>query len=350
MRRSTIREVALRAGVSHQTVSRVINNSPDVAEATRELVMRVIAELDYHPNAQAVGLSRNRSDIVGVVVDTVTEPFFSHILDGVLRGLRSRGRLMLLATVDNASQLDAIDALQRSRRIDGLVIVLPLATSLDRVRMVSSRVPTVHVDLQYDLDDVSGVSVNNFQGAYIAVQHLIDLGHRRIGIITGRRDIPVGQVRLDGYLAALRDYGIPFDEALVARGDFSHQSGRAGAEELFGLETPPTAIFACDDQMAFGAIHALRQRGVRVPEDCSVIGFDDTFDAARFSPPLTTVHQPLREMGELAAEFVCRLIDGQALEQPRVTLDTHLVIRESTAPARFFRAPAEFFGAPPRVG
>jgi LacI family transcriptional regulator len=331
MRRSTIREVALRAGVSHQTVSRVINNSPDVAEATRDLVLRAIAELDYHPNAQAVGLSRNRSDIVGVVVDTVTEPFFTQILDGVLRALRSRGRLLLLATVDNASQLDAIDTLQRSRRIDGLVIVLPLVTSLDQARILFSQVPTVHVDLQYDLD-VNGISINNFQGAYAAAEYLIGLGHRRIGIITGRRDIPVGQVRLDGYCAALRDYGLRFDEDLVAHGDFSYASGRVAAEQLLTLESPPTAIFACDDQMAFGAIHALRQHGLEVPRDCSVIGFDDTYDAARFSPPLTTIRQPLREMGELAGEYICRLIDGSPLNSPRVALDTELVVRESTAP------------------
>jgi DNA-binding LacI/PurR family transcriptional regulator len=332
MRRSTIREVALRAGVSHQTVSRVINHSPDVAEPTRELVLRAIAELDYHPNAQAVGLSRNRSDIVGVIVDTVTEPFFTQILDGVLRGLRTRGRLLLLATVDNASQLDAIDTLQRSRRIDGMVIVLPLATSFDRVRRMFGRVPTVHVDLQYDMD-VHGISVNNFQGAYIATEYLIKLGHRRIGIITGRQDIPVGQVRLDGYCAALNDYGVPFDPALVATGDFSCASGRVGMEQLLKLDSPPTGLFACDDQMAFGAIQTLRSHGLDVPRDCSVIGFDDTFDAARYSPPLTTIRQQLREMGELAAESVCRLIDGETLDPARITLDTELVVRESTRPA-----------------
>lgn len=333
MRRSTIREVALRAGVSHQTVSRVINNSPDVAEATRELVLRAIAELDYHPNAQAVGLSRNRSDIIGVVVDALTEPFFSHIVDGVLRSLRSRDRLMLLASVDNTNQLDAIDALQRSRRIDGMVVVLPLASSLDWVGHALNHVPTLHVDLQYDVA-VNGISVDNFQGAYSATEHLIGLGHRRIGLLTGRMDIPVGAVRLDGYRAALAAYGIPCDEALVAPGDFSYQSGRRGAELLLGLDDPPTAIFACDDQMAFGALNVLRERGIAVPGDVSVIGFDDTVDAARFSPPLTTVRQPLRAMGELAADLVCRLIDGTVTGPIRITLPTELVVRESTGPVR----------------
>jgi LacI family transcriptional regulator len=152
MWRSTIREVALRAGVSYQTVSRVINNSPDVAEATREHVLRVIAELDYHPNAQAVSLSRNRTDIVGIIVDTVTFTFFAQTIDGVAQALRRRGRFMLLATVEDATQFDVIDTLQRSRRIDGLIIVLPLANSLSLSRLTPSRVPIVHVDLQYDMD------------------------------------------------------------------------------------------------------------------------------------------------------------------------------------------------------
>jgi LacI family transcriptional regulator len=330
MRRSTIREVALHAGVSHQTVSRVINNSPDVSEATRALVMRAISELDYHPNAQAVGLSRNRAGIVGVVVDSITAPFFSAILDGALRALRSRGLLLLLATVDDASQIDAIETLQRSRQIDGLVIVLPLASSLNRARFAVSRVPTVHVDLQYDID-VHGISVDNFQGAWIATEHLLQLGHRRIGFISGRHDIPVGQMRLDGYWAALGAYDVPPDDALVVPGDFSFTSGVHGMERLLALDEPPTAVFACDDQMAFGAVHTLRRSGLDVPRDCSVVGFDDTFDAAQFYPPLTTVRQPLREMGELAVEQVCRLIDGKPLDQPRVTLATTLVARESTA-------------------
>jgi len=330
MRRSTIREVALRAGVSYQTVSRVINNSPDVAEATREHVRRVIAELDYHPNAQAVSLSRNRTDIVGVIVDTITESFFTHIVDGATRALRCRGRFTLLATVDDATQFDVVDTLQRSRRIDGLIIVLPLASSLGLGRLAPSRVPTVHVDLQYDMD-VYGISVDNYQGAYAATEHLITLGHRRIGVIAGRRDIPVGQLRLDGYQAALRDHGLPFDPALIAPGDFTFESGLAGAEQLLLLADPPTAIFACDDPMAIGALHVAARRGLRVPEDLSVIGFDDTPEAARCWPPLTTMRQPLGRMGELAADLVCRLIDGETPEQSRYVLASELVVRASTS-------------------
>jgi len=329
MRRSTIREVALRAGVSYQTVSRVINNSPDVAEATREHVLRVIAELDYHPNAQAVSLSRNRTDIVGIIVDTVTSTFFAQTIDGVAKALRRRGRFMLLATVEDATQFDVIDTLQRSRRIDGLIIVLPLANSLSLSRLTPSRVPIVHVDLQYDMD-VYGITVDNYHGAYLATEHLISLGHRRIGIITGRSDIPVGQLRLDGYTAALRDYGIPFDPALAARGDFSFASGIAGAERLLALDPRPTAIFACNDLMAIGTLHVAARNGLRIPADLSVIGFDDTPEAALACPPLTTMRQPLHAMGEMAADLVCRLIDGEQPERMHVTVKTELIVRSST--------------------
>ncbi len=329
MRRSTIREVALRAGVSYQTVSRVINNSPDVAEATREHVLRVIAELDYHPNAQAVSLSRNRTDIVGIIVDTVTSTFFAQTIDGVAKALRRRGRLMLLATVEDATQFDVIDTLQRSRRIDGLVIVLPLANSLSLSRLAPGRVPIVHIDLQYDMD-VYGITVNNYRGAYLATEHLIGLGHRRIGIITGRGDIPVGQLRLDGYRAALRAHGIPFDPALVAPGDFTFASGIVGAERLLALDPRSTAIFACNDLMAIGTLHVATRHGLRIPHDLSIIGFDDTPEAALVCPPLTTMRQPLRAMGEMAADLVCRLIDGETLEQMRYTVETELVVRAST--------------------
>jgi LacI family transcriptional regulator len=329
MRRSTIREVALRAGVSYQTVSRVINNSPDVAEATREHVLRVIAELDYHPNAQAVSLSRNRTDIVGIIVDTVTSTFFAQTIAGVAQALRRRGRFMLLATVEDATQFDVIDTLQRSRRIDGLVIVLPLANSLSLSRLTPGRVPIVHIDLQYDMD-VYGITVNNYRGAYLATEHLIGLGHRRIGIITGRGDIPVGQLRLDGYRAALHDHGIPFNPSLVVSGDFTFASGVAGAERLVALDPRPTAIFACNDLMAIGTLHVVTRNGLRVPVDLSIIGFDDTPEAALACPPLTTMRQPLRTMGEMAADLVCRLIDGEQPEQMRYTVETELVVRSST--------------------
>jgi LacI family transcriptional regulator len=332
MRRTTIREVARRAGVSYQTVSRVINNRPEVSEATRALVQRAIAELDYHPNAQAVGLSRNRTDIVGVITESVESRFFARIVNSIGVELQRQGRFMLLASTDVTTQPAMIDLLQRSRRIDGMIIILPLEASLEQAQQLArSRLPLVLVDLQYEID-ANYIAVNNFQGAYSATEHLIKLGHRRIGIICGRRDLPVGEIRLDGYRAALRYYGLPYDPELVMPGDFTHRAGEAGAAHLLGLAHGPTAIFACDDDMAFGAMRECRRHGLRVPEDISVIGFDDIPEASHSYPPLTTIRQPLQEMGRIAAEYVCRSIDGAEQGRLQLTMATDLIVRHSTAP------------------
>lgn len=334
MRRVTIREVAKRAGVSHQTVSRVINNSPEVAASTREQVQRAIAELNYHPNAQAVSLSRDRSDIVGMIVNNARDAFFAQIIDGACQVLSARGRFMLLASTDHATQPEAIETLLRSRRIDGMIIVLPLEISLEHAaRLAESRLPLVLVDFQYDLD-VDHVAVDNFQGAYSATEHLIKLGHRRIAIICGRRDIPVGEIRLDGYRAALEHYGLPYDPALIMPGDFSVASGAAAMERLLEVDPRPTAVFACDDPMAFGALAVLYRHGLRVPGDISVIGFDDIPEARHCVPPLTTIRQPLREMGEIAGNHICQVIDGFTSDRLRLTVSTELVLRETTAPPR----------------
>lgn len=331
MRRTTIREVARRAGVSHQTVSRVINNSPEVTAETRALVLRAIAELDYHPNANAVGLSRNRSDIVGVISQSVTSSFFAQIVDGIAQALQSHERFMLLDCTEGTTQQHAIDALQHSRRIDGLIIILPLEASLEQARQLArSRLPLVLVDLQYDLD-ANYISVNNFHGAYSATEYLIKLGHRRIGIIGGPARLPVSQMRLDGYQAALRYYGLPYDPALVLPGNFENAGGEAVAARFLALDQPPTAIFACNDTMALGAMGELRRHGLCIPDDVSVIGFDDVPEASHSYPPLTTIRQPLWEMGKLAADYICGVIDSADQTILQLTMATELIVRQSTA-------------------
>jgi len=334
MRRATIREVARRAGVSYQTVSRVINNHPMVAASTRALVREAIAELNYHPNAQAVGLSRNRSDIIGVITHSIASPFFAQIVDGTAQALQSRGRFMLLACAEMTSQLETIDSLQRSRRIDGIIIILPISTSLEAAQqLATSQFPLVLVDLQYDVD-ANYISVDNRYGAYCATEHLIELGHRRIGLISGPLIQPVSHLRIAGYQDALRKHGLPYDPTLVVHGNFAHSGGEAGAVHFLALENPPTAIFACNDQMAFGTVRTLRRHGMRVPEDISVIGFDDIAEASISYPPLTTIRQPLCEMGRLAADYICRVIDGVEKGRLQLTLTPELIVRKSTAPLR----------------
>jgi LacI family transcriptional regulator len=329
MSRITIRDVASRAGVSYQTVSRVINNSPDVSEATRAQVWLAIEHLGYHPNVQAIGLSRNRSDTIGMIAHDAGDAFYSQIVAGASRALTESGRFMILIQTNRLDQPTAIERLIHSRRIDGLILVLPLSLSLERARQLAeSQLPLVLVDLQYDLD-VDHISVDNVAGAYSATEHLIKLGHRRIGIIVGRNDIPVGQMRLDGYQQAHRDYGVPVDPGLITYGDFSPESGKLNAAQLLALEERPTAIFACNDMMAFGAYTILAERGMRVPEDLALVGFDDLPQAALFVPALTTVRQPLHTMGQLAAEHLCRVLDHTAIAPLRMILKPELIVRDS---------------------
>jgi LacI family transcriptional regulator len=315
----------------------VINNSPDVAAETREQVQLAIVELDYHPNAQAISLSRNRSNIVGMIVDRAGDQFFGPIVDGACEALIEQGRFMLVAQTDNLAQPSAIEALLRSRRIDGIILTLPLEASLAQARNLAQRkLPIVLVDLHFDMD-VDFISVDSFHGAFTATEHLIKLGHRRIGIIYNRQDLPVGLVRLEGYKAALLAYGLPFDPALAVQGRWGVLPGELGAAALLSLPERPTAIFACDDQMAVGAMQTLYRAGLRIPDDISLIGFDDIEFAAHTNPPLTTIRQPLREMGYLAGQQVCRLIDDGINAPPlRMTIKPELVMRDSTAPPTGF--------------
>jgi DNA-binding LacI/PurR family transcriptional regulator len=330
MRRTTIREVAVRAGVSHQTVSRVINKSPFVAAATRTQVLRAIAELDYHPNAHAVGLSRDRSDLVGLIVESVTSPFFAQIIAGVEQGLHDHGRHLLLGSTHGAPQIEAITELLHSRRIDGLIVVLPTSASIEQTQqLIRSGVPTVLLDVHDDVQ-ANTIGVDNHSGAYSATEYLIRLGHRRIGLITGRSDVLVSQIRMNGYRCALRQHSIAFDAELVVPGDFSNTAGQRAVAQLLELAVPPTAIFACSDEMALGALGALHQRGINVPEDISVIGYDDIPQASTYHPTLTTIRQPLTEMGQLASHTICRIIDEPGQPAVRAVMGTRLIERGST--------------------
>ena len=330
MSRITIREVARHAGVSYQTVSRVINNSPEVAEDTRAQVQRTIEQLDYHPNAQAVSLSRNRSNIIGMIVDRAGDAFWGPIVDGASKALTERNRFMLLTETDHLEQPSAIAALLRSRRIDGMILALPLADSLEQIHeLAKDRLPLVIIDLQFPID-VDHIAIDNHRGAYLGTEHLIQLGHRRIGLICGPSMLPVSQSRHEGYRAALAEYGVPYDPQLIIPGEFLLRSGAEGTKKLLALADPPTAIFAGDDLMAIGAMQVLAQRGLRVPADISIVGFDDIEYAQYTHPPLTTVRQPLREMGYLAGLHLCQVIDGDT-EPLRTTLVPDLVVRASTA-------------------
>ncbi len=331
--RPSIRDVARMAGVSASTVSRVLNARPDVAPATRERVLQAIEALNYHPNAQAVGLSRSRTGVVGLVVADVITPFSTSVIGSVESSLQAQGYWMLLVTsgTNYERQADLVRELWRSRRIDGLLVLVPMEDSIGLLRMMAQDgFPSVLIDMQYDGTDLNYIAVNNYQGGYLATEHLLQLGYRDIAILSGPNWMPVSRDRLAGYRTAMQNWGVPIRSEWIVPGlGFNEETGEHSMRVLLEVHQRPRAVFAASDLIAFGAMAVLDEAGLRVPEDIAMVGFDDIPAAASFRPPLTTVRQPLDYMGQLAAEHICRLIAGETDELLQITVETELMVRSS---------------------
>ena len=332
-RKTTLTDIAAEAGVSVPTVSKVLNGRPDVAPGTRARVEQL---LDAHEYARGSGRKARRSGLIDLVFGGLDSPWAVEIL----RGVEEWGALREIAVV--VSLVRHGDARPASwttaaagHHTDGVLLVTSRLTSAQVGQLRGAGIPLVVVDpANTPPPDIPSVGATNWAGGFAATEHLLGLGHRRIGAITGPVDFLCSLARLDGYRSALERAGVAFDPALVRYGDFYHEGGFARASELLDLAERPTAIFAGSDQQAFGVYEAARQRGLRIPEDLSVVGFDDLPVARWASPPLTTVRQPLAEMGQAAAQMLGELIEGSALRSNRLELSTELVVRESTAVPR----------------
>jgi len=334
--RATIREIADLAGVSIATVSRVLNDRADVSEETRGLVQRIVHEQRYTSNRTARALSNGHTGLVGVLVPLVNPAYFSSILAGAAEALYERDmRLVLAPTLHQHEREVSLAARLLHGSTDGALLVLPEESAEELDRLAGEGLHFVVVDPRKALDErTPSVAAANTSGADLAMRHLLGLGHRRIAAITG----PVGWVatdeRLRGYRGALAAEGVLPDPALEIAGDWEIEGGIAAATRLLDLPEPPTAIFAFNDNMAIGAIQAARARGLRLPEELSIVGFDDVGPATIVQPSLTTVRQPLAEMGRMAVSMLVRLLEEQRIETLHVELGTRLVVRESTAPPR----------------
>jgi len=330
--RVTITAIAREAGVSVPTVSRVLNGRADVSPATRERVEAILREHGYR-RRPAPG--RASSGLIDLVFNDLDSPWAVEIIRGVEEVAHATG----IGTVVSAIHDQSASARQwlsnlRARATDGVIFVTSDVTPPLHAELRRLDIPVAVVDpAGGPVNDVPTIGATNWAGGRAATEHLLSLGHRRIGFIAGPERLLCSRARLDGYGAALAAAGVAADPELVRPGDFYHESGWAGADALLRLDRPPTAVFASSDQMAFGAYEAVRRRGLRVPDDVSVVGFDDLPESRWASPPLTTVRQPLAEMGLLAARTVLRLARGEDLETPRVELATELVVRDSTAAA-----------------
>jgi LacI family transcriptional regulator len=334
--RSTIREVASAAGVSIATVSRVLNGRPDVAPATREAVMRAVRDQRFSTNRSARALSGGRTGLVGVTLPVIEAAYFASILAGAAEALHEQDMHVVLSPTlhlhDRAVTL--LDRLIHGTT-DGAILMLPEETNEELKALRRIGYPYVVVDPRDPLDEgVPAVSAANALGGRAATEHLLALGHRRIAAITGVPEWMASTERVTGFRAALASAGVLPAPGLVVDSDWSIDGGEAAAASLLALPEPPTAIFAFNDNMAVGVLRAARALGLRVPEDLSVVGFDDSEQAAIVTPGLTTVRQPLAEMGRMAVSLLMRQLENRRGEGLSVELQTRLVVRESTAPPR----------------
>jgi LacI family transcriptional regulator len=326
--RTTIEDVAREADVSYATVSRVINSKGYVSEETRERVLAAVERTGYVVNRRAQGLARGRSQVVSLVVPGLDSLYIGEIVRGIDEVLAAVSYdLMLYTTHHRKHRESAFVATVTAGLSDGLLLVLPSDPGAYLETFRRHAFPCVLIDHRGFDEGGPSVGATNHQGGYDATDYLIGLGHRRIGCVTGNLEMGCAVDRLEGYRAALAAHGIPHDPALERVGDFHQPRAYECARELLGLLEPPTAIFAANDVSAFGVMEAIRDSGLRIAGDISVVGFDDIPTASSVHPPLTTVRQPLVEMGASATRMLLQMIEDPSLTGERITLPTSLVIR-----------------------
>ena len=320
----TIERVAELAGVSPSTVSRILNGTAVVSEAKKAAVDKAVAKLGFVPNPMARGLAGGRTLSIGVVTQAIDSPFYGASLRGIEDALDPAGYSPLFVSGhwDATTESRCIDVLL-SRRVDGIIVLTGRLTDA-ALKNLAKRVPVVVTGRSLKAPNLFSLNFDNREGGRLATRHLIDSGHRRIAFIAGEAGHPDGDQRFDGYRAALDEAGIAFRAELVVQGAFNEASGVQAVESLVAARQKFTAIFAANDQMAIGAAHGLQRHALRVPDDVSLVGFDDLPTSLYALPPLTTVHQPAYEMGLLAAAGLLQLLDGlrpqQAVPFPRLIL------------------------------
>ncbi|HET6215289.1 MAG TPA: LacI family DNA-binding transcriptional regulator [Micromonosporaceae bacterium] len=337
--RPTLDEVAARAGVGRGTVSRVINGSPQVSPQAKAAVELAVAELGYVPNRAARALVTQRTDSVALIISESEErlfgePFFAGIVRGVSSGLHDTPLQLWLAMAQSPAERERVEHHLTAQHVDG-VLLLSLHDDDPLPALLAERgLPAVLGGrparmLRGDAQLGSYVDVDNAGGARLAVAHLVGIGRRRVATIAGPQDMGVGLARLTGYREAMAAAGVEATEDLIGYGDFSEASGAAAMRRLLDARPDLDAVFAASDLMAAGALRVLRETGKKVPDDVAVVGFEDSAVAMQTDPLLTTVHQPVEEMGRQMARLLVATIRGEPADPPYVLLDTHLVPRAS---------------------
>ena len=337
MKKATLKTISDESGFSITTVSRALAGYADVNEQTRQLIVEIAERLGYQPNLTARHLRSKHTNTIGMVIPLTayySDQFFMELLSGVGQQAAQFGYdLLLSAQVRGEEEISAYRRMVDGSRVDGMVLARVRQQDARLDYLKSSAKPYV-VFGHAGEDDYPYIDVDGQKGIRQMVHHFAEYGHRRIALIAAPGDLAFAPLRLAGYWAALDDLGLPRDQSLVVTGDLSADSGAAAAAQLLALPDPPTAILACNDQMALGAMSAIAARGLRVGDDVAVAGFDDIPAAANASPPLTTIRQPIYQIGQSLAQTLIRLIRGETVQNLHVLLEPELVIRASSGGPR----------------
>jgi len=329
----TIRDVAERANVSISTVSRVLNDTCNVKADKRDRVLAAAAALGYTPNPAAQSLHSRKTGAIGILLPYVSGEFYAELLNGIDGAAQRGGRMLLISTSHNSEE--ELEAAMKGmyRRVDGLLVMAPVTTSDAVLRRAPRDIPVVFMNTRTERENIPLLSFDNYGGMRAMTEHLIERGHTSIGFITGVSDAFDAQERFRGYREALHAAGIQLREDLIVEGDYTQQSGFDGAKYLLGLDQPPTAIMTSNDDAAFGALAAIRKAGLSVPDDVALTGFDDIPSSRFVTPPLSTVHVPVRELGRRSVELLeSAIVAGidTALEASGDVLPVDLKVRASS--------------------
>lgn len=334
----TLEEVAKLAGFSRSTVSRVINGDPNVRAATRERVWQIIKACDFYPNPAARALAGRRSRVIGLVISQAlntifADPYFPMLIQGCAAACDQRGYYLMLSLVLRQSD-NTFRWLIRARHMDGLIMASTLTDDLFVTRLLDDCLPLVLIGRSVECSDIITVDVDNEHGAAKAAQHLVQMGYQRIAMITGPSNVVHAIARRNGFLSALRALGVELLSGYIQEGDWSESSGMQAMERLLRMTPPPEAVFVASDSMAIGALKAIRAAGLKSPDDIALVGFDDIPLAAVVEPPLTTVHQPIDQLGFLAASTLIDRLEAASdvignNGAQHIVLPTELVVRVS---------------------
>jgi len=327
--RPTIRDVARQAGVSHQTVSRVINGSEDVLPETRAIVEAAIERMGYRPSAIARSMARGQTHTLACISPNLTDYTFASVIEGAETEARQHGYFLLSSSAADPNAFRAlVDELVGHSRVDGLIVINPYAD--ERFEYIPQNFPLVFVGARSHDSNICSVSLDDEKVAYEATRHLLSLGHTRIALVTGPMEEDCSQDRAEGYARALREAGLPVDQSMIVEGDWSATSGQDALLSFAEQGRIPTAIFAQNDRMAMGVMHAARDMGINVPIQLAVIGVDDMPLASYFDPPLTTMRQDMPQIGQKATRMLMDILQKKNNAPRQLKLPAQLIVRQST--------------------